>query len=96
MATWRAANQDRRRGYLHKWRYGMTPAEYGALLEATGNRCAICDIPAEGSAKGRLHVDHDHESGRVRGLLCNRCNSAVERLEAVPGWTERASAYLAQ
>ena len=52
--------------------YGITGEQYWALYEAQGGRCAICRW-ASGKVK-RLAVDHDHETGRVLGLLCGRCN----------------------
>lgn len=58
--------------------YGITEAEYGAILEAQGNACAIC----RSARPYRLDVDHDHGLERaglparltIRGLLCKRCN----------------------
>jgi len=51
--------------------YGLTAADYDALLGLQGGKCAIC----RGAPKSkRLAVDHDHKSGAVRGLLCSRCN----------------------
>lgn len=55
--------------------YGLTPEQYEALYEAQGRRCAIC-WRARGRTK-RLAVDHDHETGVVRGLLCVTCNRVV-------------------
>lgn len=52
--------------------YGLTGAGYADLLARQGGRCAICQV-ANGKAR-RLAVDHDHATGRVRGLLCGRCN----------------------
>lgn len=55
--------------------YGITDAEYAAILEHQGGRCAVC-----GKARGitrRLAVDHDHATGAVRGLLCDPCNRIV-------------------
>lgn len=52
--------------------YGITHDEYVALLEEQGGVCAICGDGGEGSRS--LSVDHDHVTGAVRGLLCNRCN----------------------
>jgi hypothetical protein len=52
--------------------YGITAEQYWALYDAQGGRCAICRW-ASGKTK-RLAVDHDHDTGRVNGLLCGRCN----------------------
>ncbi len=54
-------------------RYGLTLADYDALLEAQDGKCP-CGRPPSESAHGVLAVDHDHFTGRVRGLLCSRCN----------------------
>lgn len=62
-------------------RYGITLAEWDALLERQGGHCAFCPATV-GFRGGRLLVDHDHETGAVRGLLCYRCNTAL-------GWFER-------
>ena len=57
--------------------YGITDAEYDALLESQDGLCAICRQPETTIRNGRvqpLSVDHDHETGAIRGLLCARCN----------------------
>lgn len=51
--------------------YGLAPEEYQALLERQNFRCAICTNRPRSQ---RLAVDHDHQTGAVRGLLCKRCN----------------------
>lgn len=55
--------------------YGLTPDQYDALFTQQGGVCAICK--AEPKTK-KLAVDHDHDTGEVRGLLCPRCNSTLE------------------
>ncbi|MGH9178293.1 MAG: endonuclease VII domain-containing protein, partial [Acidimicrobiales bacterium] len=63
-----------RRSYL-KRTYGITPEVYDELLARQEGVCAICRRqPTPGIS---LHVDHDHDSGRIRGLLCFRCNNAL-------------------
>ena len=59
-------------------RYGLTPEQYWALYEAQGGVCYICER-ATGKTK-RLAVDHSHESGYVRGLLCGICNKILGHL----------------
>ena len=54
--------------------YGLTDSEFRALLEAQGGVCAICGNGETSKRYRTLSVDHDHETGAVRGLLCNRCN----------------------
>jgi hypothetical protein len=71
--------------------YGITLEEYAAKQMAQGGGCALCG----GVHKKRwLHVDHDHKTGKVRGLLCIRCNVALERVEEVTGWIEKVQVYL--
>lgn len=63
----------RRRRKIH--RYGITVADYDALLEAQRGGCAVCGY--EPAIDKPLQVDHDHATGAVRGLLCGNCNSAL-------------------
>jgi hypothetical protein len=74
-------------------RYGITPEQYWALYEAQGGACYICQR-ATGKTK-RLSVDHDHETGYVRGLLCGPCNKILGhfRDDAATAW--RCYDYLA-
>jgi hypothetical protein len=62
--------------------YGMTEQDYEAILAGQGGVCAICggaQLERNGSTK--FHVDHDHVSGNIRGLLCTICNRQVAWLE---------------
>lgn len=84
----KAANHDRTVSKT----YGIAPGEYARMYEAQGGRCAICHL-SNGRTK-RLAVDHNHVTGRARGLLCGPCNQYLgfvrESIEAY----ERAVAYL--
>lgn len=65
-------------------RYGLTQEQFAALLDAQDNKCGVCQKPLE-DRRGKMAVDHDHQTGAVRGLLCNHCNGAL-------GWFERHAA----
>jgi Recombination endonuclease VII len=76
---------------------GVDDAEYARLLAAQNGVCAICgDTPKRVSSRGklyRLHVDHERPSGRVRGLLCYRCNRALPSYVTME-WLAKAIRYL--
>lgn len=69
-------NPVAKRRYVLKSTYGLTVEDYDAILSSQDNKCAICksDTPY---GKGRFHVDHNHETGEIRGLLCHYCNLAL-------------------
>lgn len=76
----------------HLARYGITPGQYDEMLAAQNGVCRLCERPCP-SGK-RLAVDHDHDTGVVRGLLCFPCNSAMAVVDANPGWIEAVQEYL--
>jgi hypothetical protein len=69
-------NPDSRLNTLLKSVYGITLCQYNALLKLQKNKCAICGVDST-KLRRRLDVDHDHNTGTIRGLLCNRCNQAI-------------------
>ena len=76
-------------------RYGIEPHEFYAMLDRQGNVCAICKLhPRERNGKSKWNVDHDHDTGKVRGLLCTYCNIRLGVLESEG--VELMQAYLAQ
>ena len=58
-------------------RYGQTLLEYNLMVQAQKGVCAICKSFAPTKIHPRLCVDHDHSTGKVRGLLCNNCNAGL-------------------
>lgn len=80
------------KGHL-KTRFGLTVEQYKEMVEAQLGLCAICKRPPRGKRK-RLAVDHDHESGKARSLLCTTCNTALGHLEDRVDLLEAAISYL--
>ncbi len=70
---------------------GVTDEQYEEMLDEQGGVCALCGQPPK---TRRLHVDHDHRTKQVRGLLCYRCNRALPTY-VTPAWLQHASLYLA-
>lgn len=76
---WKLRNPDKVR--LHQRRstmkemYGITPEDYDRMHAEQSGKCKTCkEVPVGDKARGRLHVDHCHQTGKIRGLLCYRCN----------------------
>lgn len=106
---WRQAHPDRMKERRKKWvsqnrelqaaltrksalnrRYGMSPEDYDALVKAQGGACAIC-----GCSDKRLVIDHCHQTGRVRVLLCDKCNRGLGCINDDPVLIARAAEVLA-
>lgn len=86
----RRSPAQRRDEYLRR-RYGLSLVAFDALLESQGGRCAICGIGKQSSG---WHVDHDHSSGAVRGIVHSRCNVFAGYVEKNPGLIGRVFDYL--
>lgn len=92
---WRDRNREtfqlQQRNHAHRRRlrrHGLTPDDYDAMVRAQGGRCAICNEPLHPDC-----LDHDHQTGKVRGLLCNACNTRLH--DGTPRhWYADALAYL--
>lgn len=70
--------------------YGLSETDLARLLEYQGKVCAIC----QGERPYELNVDHDHETGHVRGLLCRRCNKVLRDVRDCRSILLRAADYL--
>ncbi len=76
-------------------RYGLTPDDYLAMYEDQGGCCAICGSDEyRGEDKCSFAIDHCHNTGEIRGLLCNKCNGGIGMLGDNPKLTKRATEYL--
>jgi hypothetical protein len=82
------ANHGSPRDFHLKRRYGLTSADVERMVEAQGGTCAVCQV------KPPEHVDHDHETGAVRGILCFTCNLGLGNFEDDPHRLLLAHRYL--
>jgi hypothetical protein len=73
--------------------FNLSIEEYNTLLSKQNNCCAICGIN-EHDLKHKLSIDHDHISGKIRGLLCNKCNSTLGFLSENLEFFDKAKEYL--
>lgn len=64
------------------------------MFDQQNGRCAICESADPGAGKSRFAVDHDHVTGRVRGLLCNPCNKGLGMFQDSPMRLKRAAEYV--
>ena len=87
-------NKDKVRKYGLKSNYGLSMSDYEELLKAQGGGCAICGTTKPNGNRDVFFVDHDHDTGVVRGLLCAKCNSALGFMQDDIGILGRAIAYL--
>lgn len=90
----RAAELEKKRVTTMMRRYGLTPEDYDTMLESQSGTCAICSRTPDQERYKRLNVDHCHDTGKVRGLLCTPCNHAIGVLGDTVEHLRRAVAYL--
>lgn len=78
--------------------HGITREQYNVLYESQRGLCAICSRPEttrhQNGRQRNLAVDHDHQTGTIRGLLCGRCNPGIGFFQHNPDYLDRAAMYL--
>lgn len=91
MERWHAKPEiDRQASRAYK--YGITPEDFKNMHESQQGKCAICSTKPK--TKRGLHVDHDHDTGKVRGLLCHGCNVALGSFKEDVTLLNKAIEYL--
>lgn len=85
---------EKKREATLKHRYGITAKIYDQLAANQLNRCALCSTDVPGGSRKNFLVDHNHETGEVRGLLCYNCNNGLGMLKDSPKLLKRAIQYL--
>lgn len=90
MKTYKRIKRPHNRGAYLLRTYGISEQEYNHMLNKQNGVCAICEVVKEQT----LAVDHDHFTGRVRGLLCDKCNQALGFLQDSIVLLDSAKQYL--
>jgi hypothetical protein len=96
--NWQRNNVEKHRYNQIKSVYGLEEADYKNLILLQNNLCAICNKPEVAvSKKGKvknLAIDHCHTTGKIRGLLCQKCNTALGKLQEDKEILRKMIAYL--
>lgn len=92
-ARWRLKHPERHPASTRKALYGLADSDYRRMLAEQNSLCAICGGPPT-TARKHLSVDHCHSTGKVRGLLCQHCNTGIGQLKDSPELLLKAHAYL--
>ena len=75
-------------------KYSINLKQYNSILQSQQNKCAICETLNPGGPSNKFVVDHCHSTGKVRGLLCNHCNTGLGKLGDTVQSLEKAINYL--
>ena len=97
LKAWKAENHEKVREYKILKNFGVTYHKYEEMHKQQKGLCAICQKPELALMFGKemkLAVDHDHNTGTVRGLLCCNCNRGIGLLKDNPEWLRRAAEYI--
>jgi hypothetical protein len=94
---WRKNNPDRAKAHRRKSdlkrRYNLTYDEYKQMFISQNNCCKICGKDSPGTKLG-WHIDHDHSTNRVRGVLCHQCNNILGKVKDSIPYLEKFIQYL--
>lgn len=94
---WHKNNKDHLQKYMRnfdlKRHYGLTQDDFNQLLDSQGRMCQICRVTKPGG-RGRFHIDHDHKTSKIRGLLCTNCNVMLGNSKDNVSILEQAIKYL--
>ena len=89
-ASWRTVNKESRKKSAITYMYGIPFSQYEQMVQEQQGRCKICQEPH------KLFIDHDHLTGRVRGLICHLCNAGLGMFRDKPLYLQKAITYLQQ
>jgi len=87
-------NYEKNRNYYYKKIYGITLEQFNKTLQKQDGCCAICDEVSSHKRHKHLSVDHDHKTGKVRGILCDNCNQGLGKFKECRKLLMKAAEYL--
>lgn len=84
------------RRYFREKFYGLTHEDFTELWDEQNGLCAICEFPMVngGNTRNSCHIDHCHDTGQVRGVLCHSCNMGLGKFYDNPELLNRAAKYI--
>jgi len=97
---WNKQSRQEKRSRALRSRYGISLEDLNQMLEDRDYRCDICNVHkpirlnSKSQQKRQLYIDHNHDTGEVRGLLCPRCNNFISYLENTPSLFYKGLNYL--
>lgn len=91
---WSKANPEKVKHARLMSAFGMSLDQFNAMMELQGNACAICGYSDMSNPKVFHHVDHCHSTGKVRGILCTNCNTALGKFKDDTSLLYSAISYL--
>lgn len=87
------ALKSARTRHLRK-KYGLTVEQYSDMFAAQGFACAVCGSDNSRNTSGNWHTDHSHVTGKVRGILCHKCNAGLGMADDDPSRLDLMAQYL--
>lgn len=92
-----SSQRDKSRISHHKYKFGVTAEMFNEMYEAQAGQCCLCKVHFDSSSKStKPHLDHDHMTNKVRGLLCHRCNVGLGQFKDNIDTLKAAVQYLDQ
>lgn len=92
--TWSQDNPEKKANQRLKAAFGITLDQFNKMLAQQNGGCAICGTTILTKTKSRHYVDHNHKTGKVRGILCHHCNFGIGHFQDNPNLLTKAADYL--
>jgi hypothetical protein len=94
LKAYNARTKEYRRWRVIEKKYGINQKDFDAMFDAQGKCCALCKTPEPNAGRFGWQIDHCHDSGKVRGILCHNCNVGLGNLRHNPRLMRTAAEYI--